>query len=226
MSKKIWSLLTFLLLVTMLLTACGGAATEVPTEAPAEPVELTIWHSYHTGENEEKAINQILADYKTKFPDVTVNVLSVPFDQIANKWSTEVAAGGGPDMFTMPNDSMGDWIRGGLIAPIDEYVAGKLGGFSELAVNGVSYEGKIYAVPGIAKAVGLFYNKSLVPTPPATTDEMLQMVKDGQVLLNPPWAYHNFGTWTGAFGGALMDETGKCVADQEVLNKPSSMIRT
>jgi maltose-binding protein MalE len=58
-----------------------------------------------------------------------VDVLYVPFDQLANKWSTEVRAGGGPDMFTMPNDDLGNWIRGGLVAPIDEYVAGKLDGF-------------------------------------------------------------------------------------------------
>jgi len=28
------------------------------------------------------------------------------------------------------------------------------------------------------------------------------------------YGYHNFGFFTGAFGGTLMDETGKCIADQ------------
>ncbi len=209
MKKNLLVLLSVLVVASLALAACGGA-----TEAPKAGTELTIWHSYHTGENEEKAINQVVELYKAENPDVTVNVLAVPFDQIANKWSTEVAAGGGPDMFTMPNDDLGNWIRGGLVAPVDEYVAGKLDGFSQLSIDGVTYEGKMYAVPGIAKAVGLFYNKAMVPEPPKTTDELLQMVKDGNKLVMRPAAYHNFGFLTGTFGGILMDDTGKCVADQ------------
>lgn len=239
MKHKLSMLFGLLLIASMVLTACGGgaasteapqatsapateapaeepAATEAPaTEAPAgEAATITIWHSYHPDENEEKAFNQILEAYKAENPNVTVDVLYVPFDQLANKWSTEVAAGGGPDMFTMPNDALGDWIRGGLVAPVDEFVAGHLDGFSDLAIAGVTYEGQMYAVPGIAKAVGLFYNKSLVETPPTTTDELLAQVQEGKTLVMRPYAYFNYGLLTGTFGGTLMDESGKCVADQ------------
>jgi arabinogalactan oligomer/maltooligosaccharide transport system substrate-binding protein len=72
----------------------------------------------------------------------------------------------------------------------------------------------MYAIPGIAKAVGLFYNKSLVETAPTTTDELLAQVEEGKVLVMRPYAYHLYGILTGSFGGTLMDETGKCVADQ------------
>ncbi len=52
-----------------------------------------------------------------------------------------------------------------------------------------------------------------MPTPPTTTDELLQLVKDGKKLVLNQNAYHNFGFWS-AFGGQLVDDTGKCTADQ------------
>jgi arabinogalactan oligomer/maltooligosaccharide transport system substrate-binding protein len=205
MKKQLWIGLSVMLLAALLLGACGPKA---------QPATLTIWHAYHTGEAEEQTLTQVVDAYKAAHPEVTVNVLAVPFDQIFNKWETEVAAGGGPDMFTAPNDNLGNEIRGGLVAPIDELVAGKLDGFTQLGIDGVSYEGKIYAVPGIAKAVGLFYNKSTIATPPTTMDELMALVKDGKTVILRPYGYHLFGIFTGAFGGTLLDETGKCVADQ------------
>ncbi|MBM4467212.1 MAG: extracellular solute-binding protein [Chloroflexi bacterium] len=207
-----------LVVLALLVAACAPAPTPTPVPPTPTPVPkkvtVTLWHAYHTGEKEEVAINQVLEQYRADHPNVTVNVLAVPFDQIFHKWETEVAAGGGPDMFTAPNDNLGNEVRGGLVAPLDDLLAGKLGGFSEMAINGVTVDGKIYAVPGIIKAVGLFYNKAMVATPPATLDELKAQVKGGTKYVFMQYGYHNFGFFTGAFGGTLMDETGKCIADQ------------
>jgi arabinogalactan oligomer/maltooligosaccharide transport system substrate-binding protein len=140
-------------------------------------------------------------------------VLQVPFDQIFNKWQVEVAAGGGPDMFVAPNDDLGNWVRGDLVANLDEYLAGKLDGVSDTGVAGMKVDGSLYGVPESAKAVALYYNKSLVDTPPATTDELLQMVQDGTSMSFFIGAYHQFG-WSGSFGGELLDDSGMCIADQ------------
>ncbi|GFP39459.1 sugar ABC transporter substrate-binding protein, partial [Candidatus Hakubella thermalkaliphila] len=201
-----------------LAVACVPAppVEEDPPAEEVEPpaVELTIWHAYHVGEKEEAALKQVLEQYKADHPNVTVNVLAVPFDAIFSKWVTEVGAGGGPDMFTAPNDNLGDHVRGDLVAPLGDLLAGKLEGFSEMAINGVTVDGEIYAVPGIIKAVGLFYNKAMVATPPATLDELKAQVEGGTKYVFMQHPYHNFGFFTGPFGGTLMDETGRCVADQ------------
>ena len=44
-------------------------------------------------------------------------MLQIPFDQVFNKWETEVAAGGGPDMFTVPNDNTGNQVRAQAAGP-------------------------------------------------------------------------------------------------------------
>jgi arabinogalactan oligomer/maltooligosaccharide transport system substrate-binding protein len=177
---------------------------------------VTLWHSYHTGGSEEQAITQAVAAYQKANPNVTVNVLAIPFDQIFNKWETEVAAGGGPDMYTAPNDNLGKEVRANLIAPIDDLVAGKLDQVSKAGVAGMTVGGKIYGVPGIIKAVALYYNKSTVSDPPKTTADLLAAVKGGKKLIlyaGGPFAYFNFG-WASGFGGKLADDKGKCVADQ------------
>jgi basic membrane lipoprotein Med (substrate-binding protein (PBP1-ABC) superfamily) len=124
--------------------APGAAATAAPAQPTAAPTAaaaagggktLTIWHGYHTGGTEEATINQIADAYRKANPDVTLNVLEVPFDQLFNKWETEVAAGGGPDMFTAPNDSLGKEVRAGLVLDITDKMQGKLDGVAQLSID-------------------------------------------------------------------------------------------
>ena len=225
MKKSILLVLNAAMVAAFALAACQPAATAVPTSVPtqvpataapttAAPVELTLWHAYSAGGSEEAALAKLVNEYTTANPNVTVNVQAIPFDQIFSKWQTDVSSGGtAADLFTAPNDDLGNWVRAGTVAPLDDLLAGKLGGISDTGIAGVTVDGKIYAVPGIIKAVALYYNKSTVPTPPATTDELLAMVKSGKKLVLNQNAYHNFGFFP-AFGGKLMDDTGKCVADQ------------
>ena len=222
--KTRFSLLAVLVVMVMVVSACAPAATPAPatavpaTSAPAAPAGLsgtvTLWHGYHAGGVEEKAIGDAVAQLMKDNPGLTVNVLEIPFDQLPNKWKTEVAAGGGPDMFTMPNDDLGNWVRGNLVAPVDALMKDHLGDFSKAGIDGLTVDGKLYGVPGIIKALALAYNKSTVPNPPKTTDELMALVKSGKKLVVNQSNYYNFGWMQGAFGGSLMDATGKCVADQ------------
>ena len=188
--------------------------TEAPTAiATAAPVTLTLWHGYTAGSTEETAITQIVAQYMKDHPNVTVNVQRIASDQIVNNWQTDVSGGTAADMFTAQNDNLGDWVRAGTVAAVDKQLVGKLTGVSQTGIDGVTVDGKIYAVPGIIKAVALYYNKSTVANPPTTTDELLALVKSGKKLVLNESNYDNYGFFP-AFGGQLTDSTGKCIADQ------------
>ena len=184
--KKLSFLFSLLVIVSIALTACGGAATEAPaaateapaTEAPAavteapiaEPIEVTFWHAYGTGSAEETAMAAILEQAAIDLPQYKINVLQVPFNDIFTKYETDVAAGGGPDMFIAPNDNLGGEVRGGLILDITDIAAGKLADYSDLSKGGMMYDGKLYGVPESLKAVAFWYNTDMIATPPATTD--------------------------------------------------------
>jgi len=234
MKRTLFVLASILVAATMALTACGSAATptaapvptsmsatQAPTTVPPTampptlaPVALTIWDGYHAGGSEETTINGLVKQYMVDHPNVTITLLEVPFSDIYTKYETDTAAGGGPDMFTAPNDNLGSEVRAKLIAPIDSLLQGKLTGYAQAGINGVTVTGNIYAVPGIAKAVGLYYNTSTIPNPPKTTDDLMALVKSGKKLgFVNNGAYYIWGFFSG-FGGTLLDSTGKCVADQ------------
>lgn len=233
MKKQLLAALSLLLIASFALAACAPAAapateapaaTEAPmaTEAPAveptvapaaEPIEVTFWHAYGTGSTEETAMGKILEQAAVDMPQYKINVLQVPFNDIYNKYRTDVAAGGGPDMFIAPNDSLGDDARAGLIADITELAAGKLGDYSQISVDGMSVEGKLYGIPESLKAVAFWYNKSMMPEAPKTTDELKAAMEAGTAVSLSYGCYHHYGFF-GAFGGQIFDESWKVVADQ------------
>ena len=231
MKTKLNLLFSLMLIAAFVLAACGGTATEAPvateapateapateapvvTEAPVEPVEVTFWHAYGTGSAEEVALTALLEQAAVDMPNIKINVLQVPFNDIFNKYRTDVAAGGGPDMFIAPNDSLGDDARAGLIADITDLAAGKLEGVNQLGVDGMSLDGKLYGIPESLKAVALWYNKSLLPTPPATTDELKALMEGGTEVAFSFGCYHHYGFFN-AFGGDIFDDSWKVVADQ------------
>jgi arabinogalactan oligomer/maltooligosaccharide transport system substrate-binding protein len=178
-----------------------------------EPVEVTFWHAYGTGSAEETALTALLEQAKVDMPGYTINVLQVPFNDIFNKYRTDVAAGGGPDMFIAPNDSLGDDARASLIADITDLAAGKLDGVNQLGIDGMSLDGKLYGIPESLKAVAFWYNKSLLPTPPATTDELKALMEGGTEVAFSFGCYHHYGYFS-AFGGQIFDADWKVVADQ------------
>jgi len=233
--------------VAIIAAACGGtAATPAPTAVPATPApsveapsveapsveapsmaptaeplsgEITLWHSYGSGGGETGAFMKALGEITAHNKDLKVHVVEQPFSDIFSGWNTDVAAGGGPDMFIAPNDSLFSQADAGVLADLTTALEGKLEGWSQVSIDGSKVDlgqgAKMFMVPESLKAVAMWYDKSKVATPPATTDALLAAVTDGSVKLgiHQDSIYFNFG-WAGAFGGKLMDDTGKCVADQ------------
>ena len=109
-------------------------------------------------------------------PNVEIEALAVPFDQLKNKFSTETATGGGPDLLIGPLDWVGELATGELIAPLDEMAtADDPGAFLPATVDALKYDGKLYGMPESFETVALYYNTDLVQTAPATTAEVYDM---------------------------------------------------
>jgi len=236
MKRSMFVLFSLMLTTAMLLVSCGAPATtaapataapatQAPataapataapaTAAPVVVTEVTFWHAYGTGSLEEVALTAVIAKAAVDLPQYKINVLQVPFNDIFNKYRTDVAAGGGPDMFVAPNDSLGDDARAGLIADITDLAKDKLGDYAPLSVEGMTLEGKLYGIPESLKALAFWYDKSKLATPPATTDELKKLMEGGTPISISFGCYHHWGFF-GAFGGQVFDSNWKVVADSQ-----------
>jgi arabinogalactan oligomer/maltooligosaccharide transport system substrate-binding protein len=216
----------------MIVGACSSGATSSPSgsgSTASQPAassggsaaagglsgSLTIWHSYGSGAGTEATALKTVTDKITAAnPGLTLTIQDIKFDDLFKKFELEAASGGGPDLFIAPNDSLGKEARAGLFLDVTSMLDGKLGNDSQVSIDGSKVDGKLYMVPESLKAVAMYYDKSKIATPPATTDALLAGVKDGSIKagFDAHSSYHSFGWWA-AFGGKLMDDSGKCVAD-------------
>jgi arabinogalactan oligomer/maltooligosaccharide transport system substrate-binding protein len=198
-------LLALVLVMSFVLTGRAPAAAQ-------DSGTITLWHGW-TGVEADTLNNQIIPAWQQANPDIKINVLAVPFDQLKNKYQTEVATGGGPDLLIGPADWVGELAGGELIKPLDDLVtADDLAAFVPSAVDALKYDGKLYGLPESIETVALYYNKGMVSTPPASTAELEQMSADinaadsstyGLALLTD--FYHPAGYLFG-WGGQIFDE--------------------
>jgi len=175
--------------------------------------EITLWHTYQSGSKNESVLSDLIEIAVNHFPDLNVNVLQIPASEIVRDYQIDIMAGGGPDLLLAPNDGLGNWARDGLVLPLDPYTKGRMEGISQKAIEAMVVDESIYGIPESTVVVALYYNKSLLESPPRNTEDLLQLVQDGKIIANVLSAYYLFG-WSGGFGGRLLDEDGKCIADR------------
>ncbi len=214
--------------IAIVAAACGSGASPAPsigpsTEPTVTPTEagpvalsgtLTVWHAYGSsgGSAEFRAFSRVLEDLKAKYPDLTIDAIEIKFDDLYKNFETESAAGGGPDMFIGPNDSLGNEARGQYLVDLTGKIDDVLASSNDVSVAGSQVDGKVYMVPESLKAVAMYYDSKVVTTPPTTADELLAYVKGGGKVGMITGAYFGWGLYS-AFGGAIFDDAGKCVAD-------------
>lgn len=202
------ALLAFLLVALGSLSAMAQDATPNPDLSG----ELTLWHGW-TGAEADTLTNDILPAWTAAYPNVKINVLAVPFDQLKAKYSTESATGGGPDILIGPIDWIGELTTGELIQPIDQFVdEATLSQYLPSTVDALKYDGKLMAMPESFEAVAMYYNKTLMPTPVANTADLDKLAADVAAANSGSYGlalysdfYHPAGYFFG-FGGKLFNE--------------------
>jgi len=199
--QSLFSLMTALLFVVILLVACApdreeknsentgsnSNETENNTENNTEnetngeeidkPEELTIWANDE--EEQFEAIEKIAADYEEQ-EGITVNVVEKSMLDQLDELALAGPEGRGPDLFFQPHDRTGDIVAQGLAQPLD-IDESDLDGYSEASLESVQYEFEgsmdIYGVPAVIETYGIFYNKDIIDEP-QTIDDLLMALEE------------------------------------------------
>lgn len=227
--KFLWSLL-LLLSISMILAACapdreeedaGSSGTETD-----KPEELVVWVN---DEDIAEDVSQQMFDEYTEKTGIKVVLERVALPDQIQELALAGPAGDGPDLFFQPQDSLGDVVTQGLALPIN-YSEEELAGFSEAAVDAFTYEGEIYGAPVAIETYFAYYNKSIMDTPPATIDEVLEMSKeftdrskDQYGFLVAPEFYYLYSFINGYGGYVFGEEDGVYDPDDIGLNNDGAV---
>ena len=193
--KKFAALFSLITVLGLLLSACGGAATPAATSAPeqTEAPVATEAPATEAPATEAPATSAPEATLRIWADDTRTPILNELADEFLAEYNVElvvedlgrvqdirtqaiiaIPAGEGPDIFLGVHDWLGALIESGLVAPID--LGDKRDEFVESTLQAFTYtDGQLYGLPYASENLGFFYNTDLVPEPPTTWDEVLEI---------------------------------------------------
>ncbi len=231
MKKSMWIAFSFLLIASVLLTACGTpapatqapatqppAATQAPaaTEAPTtvEPVTIAFWEQ--EGDDVDVFIDKLIADFEAANPNITVERTHYENEALRDQFQTASLANAAPEVVRVPNDFAGPFSALDIIAPVDQLFDQQfLSQFFPGSLDPAKVGGTLWGVPdNYGNHLMLIYNKDLIATPPATFEDLITQAKaltKGDIQgfaynLNEPFWGAGF---YGAFGGWPLDANDK-----------------
>ena len=102
----------------------GGGGGSSATAAPAAKqltgsITLAGWNS--GGSTEGQLLKQMLAGFKKKYPKI--NVTYTPLDPYQQNILAQFAARKPPDVLYVDSNDFPDWVKQGLLEPLDSYIA-------------------------------------------------------------------------------------------------------
>jgi maltose-binding protein MalE len=181
-------------------------------------IRLTIWHQDRI--DVRNVLQHQLDRFMKLHPDVYVEQLFKETEELRSGFIIAALAGQGPEIVYGPSDQVGPFEIMQIILPLEHLFPPEwLAQYDSLGLTW--YKGHLYQVADkLGNHLTLVYNKKLVPVPPTTEEELVQIGKSVTADLNGDGKTDRYGlTWnytepyffipfmTG-YGGWVMDDAG------------------
>lgn len=177
MKKKLISVLLCGTMAAGLLAGCGASSDEGKGKAEdgKAEVRMTYWNS-------EDTVKTLLEYLKKEVPDVEVEFQFIDNSNYDTIVDTQLSAEEGPDIICESPASALKHAKLGYLEELND-----LGEkYSDAGTSVYSYDGDVYALPGISWFEGIYFNKQLFEDNnielPTTFDEYIDVCKKFQKL--------------------------------------------
>ena len=217
--RRLSCLAFIVLLGSFLLVACGCR------RSTDERMRITIWHQDRI--DVRVILQRQLERFMQLHPQVQVEQLFKETEQLRSGFIIAALAGQGPEIVYGPSDQIGPFEAMDIILPLENlFDKDWLQQYDPRALTW--YKGHLYQIADkLGNHLTLVYNKKLVPVPPATDEELIDIGKKLTVDLDGDGRIDRYGlTWnytepfffipfmTG-FGGWIMDDNGRPTLDSK-----------
>ncbi|MDR7111551.1 arabinogalactan oligomer/maltooligosaccharide transport system substrate-binding protein [Microbacterium trichothecenolyticum] len=157
------------LTAAVVLAGCaGGGSSDDSDDAADSSAELVVW----TDEERQTAVKDAAKAFEEE-TGATVKIVKKNFEDLRNDFIAQVPTGEGPDITVGAHDWLGALVAAGVVDTID--LGDKASEFEPVALEAMTYDGQLYALPYSLETIALVQNVDLVGAEaPATWDEMIQ----------------------------------------------------
>ncbi len=198
--------------------------------------ELVVWVQMLPEGRE--VLREALSDFMEENPELIVKELYYETEELRSNFQIAALGGSGPDLIGGPSDVIGPFDEMDLIAPLEEYFSEEER--SRFMPQALTFRnGHLFQVADrVGNHLALVYNRDLMPEPPKTMDELLEIGPsytsdvDGDGLIDNYALVFNFiepfffVPFISGYGGWVMDEDGNPTLDSEgVVNALSFLLK-
>jgi len=150
------------------LTGCSGGGSGDDSAQGGDGPEIVVW----TDAEREQAIGDAAKAFEEE-TGATVRLVQKNFEDLRNDFIAQVPTGEGPDITVGAHDWLGALVAAGVVDTID--LGDTAAKFEPVALEAMTYDGQLYALPYSLETVALVQNTALVGTEaPTTWDDMIQ----------------------------------------------------
>jgi len=229
--------LTLTFVTMFVAAACGGggesgAPSSGGTSGSNEPVtsenafdpasisgEVTLGQ-WESSPAEGEALKAAITAFSAAYPNIKVTQTTIPGDYRA-AMVTKFGASDVPDLFYVNAEYAPEWMGQGFLLPLDDYIQRQGFDTSTFFPDYLSIfqqDGSTYGLPKDGNTIAMAVNTDLVPNPPTTMDELVQVATSlkGKAGLKAPMCLNPSLDRGLAFlyaqGGSLLTDDGSAEA--------------